>query len=66
VSPSRETPTPEGVLVGVNRIAPVIRRMENAPGTVALQGSVSRSGEVVLLGVDPGHERGFAGVSHDE
>lgn len=66
VSPSRETPTPEAVLVGVDRIAPVIGRMEDAPGTVALQGSVSRSGEVVLLGVDPGHERGFAGLIHEE
>jgi len=50
------------VLVGINRSTPVIRRIENVPGTVALQGSVSRSGEVVLLGVDPGHERGFAAM----
>src|SRR5829696_2156440 len=58
VSRSQETPTPEGVLVGINRSAPVIRRSTTVPGTVALQGSVSRSGAVVLLGVDPGHERG--------
>jgi glycolate oxidase len=66
VSPGRETPTPEGVLVGVNGVAAEVRRMEEESGTAAVQGSVSRTGEVVLLGVDLGGEPGFADAIREE
>ena len=56
VSPSRETPTPYGILVPVDRLAPALRRFEFPLGTVGLQGSVSRSGEVVLLELGAGLE----------
>lgn len=56
VSPSRETPTPSGALVPVDRLAPALRRFEFPLGTVGLQGSVSRSGEVVLLALGLGLE----------
>jgi FAD/FMN-containing dehydrogenase len=57
VSPSHETPVPGGSLVPVDRLAPALTRLEHASETLALQGSVSRSGEVVLLTVHSRHER---------
>lgn len=56
VDPSQATPFPSGALVPVDRLASALQRLENVPGTVALQGSVSRSGEVVLLSLDTTRE----------
>jgi FAD/FMN-containing dehydrogenase len=55
VSPSHETPVPSGSLVPVDRLAPALSRLEHPSGRLAIQGSVSRSGEVVLLTLDQGH-----------
>src|ERR687886_281704 len=56
VSPSTKTPTPSGMLVSVEQLTPALRKYENVPETSALQGSISRSGEAVLLAVDLRHE----------
>lgn len=64
VSPSRETPTPYGTLVPVDRLAPALRRFEFPQGKVGLQGSVSRSGEVVLLALNSGLEWDFPSKTH--
>lgn len=52
VSPSHQTPAPEGSLVPVDRLAAGLVRLEHPAGTRAIQGSVSRSGEVVLLSLN--------------
>ncbi len=54
--PFNKTPTPSGMLVSVEQLTPALRKYENVPETSALQGSISRSGEVVLLAVDLRHE----------
>jgi FAD/FMN-containing dehydrogenase len=56
VDPSQATPFPSGALVPADRLAPALQRFESMPGTVAVQGSVSRSGEVVLLSLDATRE----------
>ncbi len=55
VSPSHETPVPGGSLVPVDQLAPALSRLEHQAATLAIQGSVSRSGEVVLLTLDRRH-----------
>jgi FAD/FMN-containing dehydrogenase len=66
VDPARATPFPDGMLVQVDRLASALQRFENMPEPVALQGSVSRSGEVVLLSLDAGNERGSADTARGE
>lgn len=65
VSPSQETPVTSGSLVLVEQLAPALRSLEHPLGRHAVQGSVSRSGEVVLLTVDSGHERDLADVARE-
>lgn len=65
VSPSHGTPAPNGSLVPMEQLAPALARLERPAGTLAIQGSVSRSGEVVLLALDLRYERQAATRTHE-
>jgi len=54
------------MLVQVDRLASALQRFDNMPEPVAMQGSVCRSGEAVLLSLDAGNERGSAGTAREE